>query len=356
MDILNLTSNCVFLSELGDLQMRVDQAQTTVTIKNEDNESLYSGTAYKYGYYATIYDIHSLIEADMLLKQRSVATFTIKATDSANTCTRTITVIFCTHHLEGVGATTFLSNRFFSSTRAQFMAPHAKVKLYAYNNNELQRQTITYTIVSETEDGEIITSTLTNRYVDLTGFVSIQVDYDSLKNTVATNERVEIRRLLSIDVKFSNRRMMFYVLHNDSLKIFTFRNTFNVEEVLVLPMSTTRKLETESSLAVCGNMQYQYDIEHKRSFVQETGGLLLRQAEWIEQFLTSSEVRYVRDPKGDVSNQPLILIVDYDYELSDELGEWKSLKFEWQFANKRESLTTLDKDRIFTEQFTNIFA
>ena len=213
-----------------------------------------------------------------------------------------------------------------------------------------------FTIVSEDADGEIITSTLTNRYVDLTGFVSIQVDYDSLKNIVTTNERVEINRLLSIDVRFSNRRMMFYVLHNDNLKIFTFRNSFNVEETLVLPMSTTRKLETESSLAVCGAMQYQYDIEHKRSFVQETGGLLLRQAEWIEQFLTSSEVRYVRDPKGTVSDQPLILIVDYDYELSDELGEWKSLKFEWQFANKRESLTTLDKDGIFTEQFTNAFA
>ena len=356
MEFLNLTSNCMFLSDLGDLEMRVDQAQTTVTIKNEDNESLYSGTAYKYGYYATIYDIHSLIEADMLLKQRSVATFTIKATDSSNTLTQTVTIIFSTQHMEGVSATTFRNNRFFSSTRVQFMAPHAKVKLYAYNDIELSRQSVSFTIVSEDEDGEIITSTLTNRYVDLTGFVSIQVDYDSLKNIVTINERVEINRLLSIDVRFSNRRMMFYVLHNDNLKIFTFRNSFNVEETLVLPMSTTRKMETESSLAVCGAMQYQYDIEHKRSFVQETGGLLLRQAEWIEQFLTSSEVRYVRDPRGAVSDQPLILIVDYDYELSDELGEWKSLKFEWQFANKRESLTTLDKDGIFTEQFTNAFA
>ena len=93
--------------------------------------------------------------------------------------------------------------------------------------------------------------------------------------------------------------------------------------------------------------------------------LTYEQAQWIEQLFYSHDVRmgtrYGQEP-GEVVPQllPKILITDFTCEIDDADGELNTVKFTYQFADRRTWLQTdyltVDHDRIFTEQYDPTFS
>ena len=98
----------------------------------------------------------------------------------------------------------------------------------------------------------------------------------------------------------------------------------------------------------------------------ETSGLTYEQAQWIEQLFYSHDVRMGKlddemEPWDiDFTLLPKVLITDFTCEIDDSDGELNTVKFTYQFADRRTWLQTdyltVDHDRIFTEQYDPTFS
>ena len=96
----------------------------------------------------------------------------------------------------------------------------------------------------------------------------------------------------------------------------------------------------------------------------ESAGLTMEQARWIEQLFYSHDVR-MATRRTDFSQaynpigMPIVLITDPTCEISDADGELNTVKFTYQYQDRRTYLPTdylsVDHDRIFTEEFDPAF-
>ena len=88
-----------------------------------------------------------------------------------------------------------------------------------------------------------------------------------------------------------------------------------MREYLNIPTNRTTKTATKSSTARYGSLTEQYDIEHTRTYEEQTTVLTLEDAAFIEEFLLSPSVKVVI--KGTEYD---ILITDYTFEVGDNPG------------------------------------
>ncbi|MBR4218741.1 MAG: hypothetical protein IKR71_06820, partial [Bacteroidales bacterium] len=112
-----------------------------------------------------------------------------------------------------------------------------------------------------------------------------------------------------------------------------------------------------------------YNQQNEKQYEVESSGLTVEQARWIEQLFYSHDVRmatkrtdFSEDDFGNYNPQymPIVLITDFTCEIHDEDGELNTVKFTYQFADRRTWLQTdyltVDHDRIFTEQYDPTFS
>ncbi len=143
-----------------------------------------------------------------------------------------------------------------------------------------------------------------------------------------------------------------------------FRNAFNVYERCDLQAVTTHKPKSDRSIAVTHRLSTFYNQQNEKQYEVETAGLTMEQARWIEQLFYSHDVRmatrrtdFSEDDFGNYNPQymPIVLITDFTCEIHDEDGELNTVKFTYQYQDRRTYLPTdylsVDHDRIFTAPF-----
>lgn len=332
------------------------------TMYNGDTyDSVFSTSYYVVNGEVTVSDIRSIIENYMLTNDLAVAEFEIEVRSGTDNSTQSITVVYCKQVTQGLSAEYFLTNHFLSSESQRFITPDAEIPLqyyfphteYDYTPGHYRIVTFTYRIVLRLADGTLETYTSTSGGRSNWGMKTLNVKLSNIRSMVSSYGVCDI---LSFSIIVSGRRATFYVDNRHSQRQFYFRNAFNVWELAIIPASQKTLTETESSMALCGDTFIPYDIEHKRTFEVQTAPLLLSHAKWMEQLVTSREIR-VKDTSGTpLAQLPQILIVDYTFEVDDAPGAINTFNFTWKYANQRSYINLSHVTAgIFSEQFTEQF-
>ena len=127
---------------------------------------------------------------------------------------------------------------------------------------------------------------------------------------------------------------------------------------------TTHKPKVERSIAVTNRVSTFYNQQNEKEYEVETSGLTMELARWIEQLFYSHDVRLAtkRTDFEEENSQnynpqymPIVLISDFTCEIHDRDGELNTVKFTYQYSDRRPLLPTdylsVDHERIFTEPF-----
>lgn len=310
----------------------------------------------------TVNDVRTIIENYMLTNDLPVGEFNVEVRSAQETVTHDFAVVYCKQVPQGISAQYFLDHHFLSSESQRFITPDAEIPLQYYLTfNEADRSpgsyriiTYTYRIVLRLADGTMETYTSHTGGRGAWGLRTFNIKLANIRSILGyTYTNYEI---LSFSVIVNGRRATFYVDNRHSQRQFYFRNAFNVWELAIIPASQKTLTETESSMAQCGDTLIPYDIEHKRTFEVQTAPLLLSHAKWMEQLVTSREIR-VKDTSGTpLAQLPQILIVDYTFEVDDAPGAINTFNFTWKYANLRSYINLSHVTAgIFSEQFTEQF-
>lgn len=353
-----------FLAELPEIRVvnsteKVNVSITVSEVRVGSPQTQILNTSYfAYQNAVTIRDIKDIVGTYMYDSEAMINLHILISNGTDPNISKSFMVIYCQQRIGGSSAEVFLARHFLTTNIARFMVQSAKEKLWFYIAPRIAQNaytlTATYSATVEYPDGttDILIADVSWRSTG--GLTNIEV---SAAKVLGYFDLPAGTKLLCVSINFDGRRCTLYIAPYKNIRQFMFLNAFNVYETVALPMTTTRKMETDSSTAVCNDIHYQYDIKHKRTYEQQTCGLLLKQAEWLEQLLTSSDIRYCTGPVDDPTTLPRILIVDYDYSLGDEPGELNSIKFEWEFADARQAtLVVGGSTNIFTEEFSKQFA
>lgn len=369
LSFVNSLEDYYFSSQVPDIVVQQDAgAPVTITLYrcavlgNEftNGTIFYTSTYYPLNNRLTVYDLREIIEAEILKNALSVIYLRLKLNSGDEELSKEMTVLYC-HSNRTDSAADFLQLHFLTTAQSRVTTKSANEYLpYFYRAERAivgrPAFSIFYTIVY-LHQGTLMTKQSFSITLVQLGVGNLIVSYQFIKEKFAAFLSAD-DKILSYTVRFGNRTCTFYLTQRETQRMFYFRNCFNALELAILPVSTANKLETKSSSAVCGDVSTQYDIEHTRSYEMETSALLLTQADWLTQFLTSRDIRYWDGLSSDVEQMPQILITDYDYEISDEPGTVNAVKFEWQFANCRDTLRAIQSSSngIFSEQFSSQFA
>lgn len=362
---------CCYTHELPNIEVEADD-ETSVLVKVSVKDGgaagsgyaqIYSSTYYTYSDYVLVSELTEILETYMIANNKTVLDVSISFSASGDTQAVTSTVVFCQQKMS-ISASALLEKHFFTSSQARFTTPEAKELLYCYRfrpqgtgipANPFIITTFTLKVLQA--DGSIVEKTKVVSRSAAYGVNKIDASLSAIKvimgSLISSSDQVLSYTVIADDAVFT-----FYVSHNRRLRLFYFRNCFGVYELAVLPVKTVAKTETKSSTAVCGNLSLQYDIEHTRKYEMETAALLYRQADWLTQLFTSRDIRYYDSKQSYIEEMPRVLINDYECEVSDEPGTSNAVKFEWQFADKRDAidLAGANSNGIFTEQFSPQFA
>ena len=312
-----------------------------------------------------VYEVASLLENR--LEQNGASYISIECTaqgnSSSDVCTIKFLAFYCKRYLP-ISFADFNKQRFLTTALSRLTTKDAVECLHFYcspNSGSSAALTPLYyyvTALIKMEDG-----TVENYSYNMnaqTGFRTRYFSFEQILSIIPTIPAT--RQFIGYKVRLgTGPEYSFYFTDCRPTRMFYFLNCFNVYELAIIPSATTHKLETEFSTAVCAGETSQYDVAHHRSYETQSSALLITQAAWLTQFLTSPDIRlYTGGNEAEIVDMPKVLINDYDIELSDEPGQVNSFNFEWQFANAREMLNPLDgfesSCRIFTEQFSSPFA
>ena len=195
----------------------------------------------------------------------------------------------------------------------------------------------------------------------------LEVTYEVMMGLVESPAQGRPRDAITIhaySVHAGARAFTFYVQRHEPPLSLYFRNAFNVFERCDLQAVTTHKPKVDRSIAVTNRISTFYNQQNEKLYEVETSGLTMEQARWIEQLFYSHDVR-MATKRTDFSQgytpqgMPIVLITEPTCEISDADGELNTVKFTYQYQDRRTYLPTdylsVDHDRIFTEEFDPSF-
>lgn len=158
-----------------------------------------------------------------------------------------------------------------------------------------------------------------------------------------------------LGVSFYRGKRTFSIFFTDetpSLSI-SFRNEFNVSDVLFVDAQTKRKLSFERATALCCGESSFYDDNTEVVYESETASLSPTLAQALTNALLSSFVRIV---SHDFPNGTNVLITDVESELSDVTNAINRVKFNWKQVKKQRVMVGVTPKRIFNNTYNNNFS
>ena len=158
-----------------------------------------------------------------------------------------------------------------------------------------------------------------------------------------------------LGVSFYRGKRTFSIFFTDetpSLSI-SFRNEFNVSDVLFVDAQTKRKLSFERATTLCCGESSFYDDNTEVVYESETASLSPTLAQALTNALLSSFVRIV---SHDFPNGTNVLITDVESELSDLSNATNRVKFNWKQVKKQQVMVGATPKRIFNNTYNNNFS
>lgn len=353
-------------SQIDDLPISVDGTFVDVQIKAPMAQLVLSERYYAYNGNVSLYDIGSLIEAYMRSSGYTFANFTFYLLNaSGNTDDSfTLSVLYCDRYTVCTDVQTFLSENFLTTLDHRRIAPDDTLSLFFF---AIQGESLNYDItIRWRKIGEdkvrLHKGTLSSANIASTSnVIQLNVSQPSLKRTMAeTYSLAEYEfEIVGYTLTIGQRSMTCYVDRSLSqYECFMFRNAFNVWDVLTLPATTTTKTEVERSTAVVNSTSSFYNQQVVKTYEVECGPLTSDEAQWIDQLLTSYEVRrMVANAVDDTEPWMLeeVLITDSDCEISDG-DEPNTVKFTWRYANNKPVILLSASPGIFTTPYSSQFS
>ena len=356
----------MFSSQIPDIDLSTsDDGEAVVSIVS-GGTTVFSATHIPYQRNIVVHDIRSVVEYYMRQGNHALRSFQLKAKhNNALQTLATFQVVYLEQHFTG-DPEEFLRNNFLTTMEGKLMAPGATEFLYYYKKAYSQ-ESVRFRVVASVYDEEPRVfqyspqmSINTNDSISKVE-VNMKVMLDAVESHGWVRDHI---KPLACSVQVGARSFTFYVQDVEPNLTLYFRNAFNCYECCALQAVTTHKPKVDRSIAVTNRISTFYNQQNEKLYEVETSGLTMEQARWIEQLFYSHDVRMATkrtdfsqgyNPQG----MPIVLISDPTCEISDADGELNTVKFTYQYQDRRTWLPTdylsVDHERIFTEEFDPSF-
>ena len=352
----------LFSSAIPDLAINTDTDGEVEIALSSGNTNVFTASYFPYNRKIKVFDLRSVVEMYLREQNESLMDFTVTAT--ANEVTHQLCsfkVVYLEHRFDG-DISEFLRNNFLTNTSSKMTSEKAVEHLHFFLDAG-EETTIRYEIVTQQQDEEPRLTIITQQMMihNRAMIFLTEISCLGIREMASLSEDT---KLLAYSVHIGNRAYTYYVSKREPQVTLYFRNAFNYFECCQLDAVTTQIAESDRSIAVTNRISTFYNQRNEKKYEVETSGLTYEQAQWIEQLFYSHDVRmgfrHDQEP-GEVVPEimPKILITDFTCEISDADGELNSVKFTFQFADRRTYLQTdyltVDHDRIFTQEYDPTF-
>ena len=361
----------MFSSQVPDIKLITsDDNEVEVIIETWD-ATVFSAIHFPYGHVIDVHDVRSVIEYYLRDRNTSLEEFQLRSvTNGTQQILATFKVLYLEQHFTG-DIEEFLRNNFLTTMAAKLTSPTATEFLHFFIEANIQEQ-IRYQVVASVEGiagGEPrIYQAMKNCAVSSSNrLYTLELTCEALLGIVENAAQGRPREAITLhaySVHAGQRAFTFYVQDHEPPLSLYFRNAFNVYERCDLQAVTTHKAKSDRSIAVTHRLSTFYNQQNEKQYEVETSGLTVEQARWIEQLFYSHDVR-MATKRDDLSEEtfgqynpqymPIVLITDFTCEIHDEDGELNTVKFTYQYQDRRTYLPTdylsVDHDRIFTDPY-----
>ena len=358
----------ILSSAVGELQVEVDGDFVDVTLTATTGGVLLSERYYAYGGYVTLYDLGSLIEAEMNKSGQSCADFTLRVfTDSvsnkADSCV--LHILYCDRFTVCTDMPTFLRENFLTTLSMRRVATGSTLSLFLYaEKGESLEYSVRQTFRRSGFDANSQHTYFkdSGKTASASGIVQINIPQSSIvadasKYTGLPAADIE---LVSFTVRCGQRSMSCFVDNSLSdCDSFYFRNCFNVWDFATLPFLTTAKTDVDRSFAVINGKSRFYNQSTAKTYEVEAGPVTSDEAEWIDQLFSSHDVfRIEPDPTNQYDPLVLapILITDCTCEVQNGDEKLNTVKFTWRYTDNRPIVRLSASPGIFTEPYNLVYS
>lgn len=356
-------------SQIGEVGIAVDGNAVDVTLTAVTGQrEILSERYYAYGGRVTLYDIASLIEAEMRGSGVAYASFKLSVGNGSTVHDSvTFNVLHCDRYTLCTAPEVFLAENFLTTLQHRRVAPGDTLSLFYFAK---QGEDITAHIDvrwRRADSPEILrqhygTLNGTNVKTQSTGVVQLNISQPSLATAISNAHGVKTYaiEIVGYTVRVGQRAVTAYVdgtlAANDS---FLFRNCFNVWDSATLPCVTKSKTDVDRSTAVVNGISSFYDQKVEQTFEVECGPLTSDECAWLDQLAASREVmRIVANPCDD--SEPWlfapVLVTDSSVEVSDTDEKPNIVKFTWRYADHRPHVLLSASPGIFKSPFNLPFS
>lgn len=355
-------------SAVGEIIVAVDGDFVDVTLTASGGVAILSERYYAFGGYVTLYDLGSLIEAEMRTSGQSIADFTLSVfTDSINnkadSCV--LHILYCDRFTVCTDISTFLKENFLTTLSMRRVAPDTTLSLFFYAE---KGESIEYSVAHtfRKKDSEILyrhpyTADVSKIAIS-SGIIQLNISLSSIIADAASfaTARPGDITLLRFTVSCGQRSMSCFVDNSlNDRETFYFRNCFNIWDFATLPFLTTAKTDVDRSLAVINGRSRFYNQSTAKTYEVEAGPLTSDEAEWIDQLFSSYDVfRIEPDPTNDVDPLVLapVLVTDGTCEVQDGDEKLNRVKFTWRYTDNRPIVRLSASPGIFTSPYNIVYS
>ena len=356
----------VFVSELAMVTISTNAASCVFNIMNRSGQSVYKETLWASSGKIVVYGV------DKILKHIISTTglvfdkfyFNVTASNTAyDSDQMTCDVIYLDRTVIGVSAKDFVTNNFLTTLGSRQVPSNLDIPLAFF---KLSDDSPSVTVACELYDSvnDNFNYTTLTFQLDMpassVGLAQFNFNPKTLEELASSvlGPNIGVLNLRSFTVVAGARSLTCFVNHDlDNMRCFYFRNLFNALELAALHHATKRVSKAESSEAYSNGRKSVYDRRLIKSFEVETAPLTLELGDWIDQLLTSPDVKTVVALADDGSTTLAdVVITDSTCEISDEAEASNTVKFTWQFAEAANAIIANAPSAIFTEQFNTTFS
>ena len=356
----------MFTSQIPDIDLTTSDDNEAVVMIVSGGTSIFSATHIPFAKSITVHDIRSVIEYYMRQGNHALRGFELRVKhNGAFQSLATFQAIYLEQHFTG-DIDEFLRNNFLTTMEGKLTSPGATEFLY-YHKPAFSKESVRLRVVASVYDEEprVFQQIVQQAQSTIDTVARVEITHNKMLDAVEANgwNRDHIK-VLACSVQVGARAFTYYVQEAEPNLTLYFRNAFNCFECCELFAVTTHKPKVERQVAVTNRISTFYNQQNEKQYQVETSGLTMEQARWIEQLFYSHDVR-MATKRTDFSQgynplgMPIILITDCDCEINDADGELNTVKFTYQYQDRRTYLPTdylsVDHDRIFTEQFDPSF-
>jgi len=303
-----------------------------------DDDEVFSSVFYPFNQMVCLRDLRGIVEQAMVNEALDLASIGICATQTDGTESAVTDVMVVYSCLKSrLTSETFLNNFFLTTRKSMLIPKDGQVRIHNYAEaNQLSDNRIIIYYSRSSVHGVVFEYTKTSSRIqtETTKIVSTVLNYQYFQDIL--NENLDYETTVHGAIyQIGNRRYSVYFTDEEPTDQFEFLNAFGVQETYYLYGATTVKTEIDRSEAICGRKTQYYDETVHVLHEVETAPLMVEEAEWLSQMLTS---KWIARLTGTELKQ--VLISDIVSEITDDGEELIRLKFSWRYPDETEYYET----------------